>query len=1357
MRRILPSLLLVAGFLLGGFSGSRAENAVSAMPSPSVPGYFGQGVTLDPAAAMRVAEYRVHPERQGEAVLPMSVEPYTGPLKPRPVTPKEFYLNLLNVSNLNGIVVKFTEEAMIRWRDGKSYSKAGADIKPVSDFLARHPGIVMDRNDPLQAEELFDYWEANGERNTGQDLANLNNFYEFYVPENPDPLSLIKEVLEWDFVETAWYVPKWQLACADVAPTTPDWEASQDYLDPAPLGIDAQYAWAYHSTYGRGRASYWNIDVEASWTENHEDFPSSFSILMGGDHSWLGDHGDAVVGIIAACDNGYGMTGISSNIAPHAISWPWQTGFSDQDRWISAFNGAAGYLFAGEAYLIEIHYPGPDPGYSCDTICGNCGQFQYIPVEYWDNVFTAIQTHTANGIIVYEAAGNGQMNLDNAVYGNRFQRWFRDSGAILVGAGVPATRTSECWSNFGSRCDLQGWGSSVYSCGYGWLWAGSTAPDRSQWYTGSFGGTSSATPIVTGAGNILQGISQGKYGITLTPASVRSYLAATGTAWTGTRDVGERPNLASAINYIEPDVTYYYASGWSYPVTPRNTNGAGAGSCLITALDGNTSNTYLNVFGINSGRSPAADCTSTGVYSRYYLDSDLIYNISWGRISPGQGFVGNNIGPVTVRGGRHTMQWYMDPLDAFNEYSENNNTFTRQFVWSPLVMTPGIVYTRTVPPLKNWGSPAYYNGDGLRASGGWWLGIAVLPQTGNDVDLYSFNPAYTCSTGFDSPLRTSTYGSGYPDMILTNGNQVGYNPTRNYQAIRYSDSNAGDYRAEADTSRPAWYVPYDTTDYLPSTEIFDLYELYLIGGQQYFVGVTDITSTLDLKLSVYHRDSVEVPYSHYLWYANSASAGGNEYLIVTPAISGYYAAAVMKSTSDGWGVGGWYTFRVESPGMPNLSTTPVRSGWDAPLVVRHTNDAAANSAAYPTALQHDADCYFNAAWINNGTAQAPAGYWTQIGIDGQGLFDLYGNTLDPFASQVDINDGPWAGIRGGRHTIFMTVDLGNSLTESSEADNVFTSQYVWSPLPLSQGVGLGRFAPPDRGAGVYYNSDGFSFDPAVYYGSVVGVLPTGLSADYDMYVYSDYVGTNSGYSNFIGASAYGSCAIDYVFIPWRLEPTYNVYYPAAINWNGATDAMFVEAKDTQGRVSYTDSLHRSDSLMNDNILNPYEFWLNAGVPYLFNLHVLSGNADVELRLFRDSLTVYGRPSAVAAADAGVAGADEQLAFSPLVSDWYTLVVAKADCYSGGTIIWYELNFEPVVPPPVTDLVAEYWPSPEGVRLGWSHVNYPFSRRYVVYRSTVPNFVPADADSIGQTTDSTYIDVNPFAAVRNFYCVKVKPN
>ena len=51
-------------------------------------------------------------------------------------------------------------------------------------------------------------------------------------------------------------------------------------------------------------------------------------------------------------------------------------------------------------------------------------------------------------------------------------------------------------SNFGSRVDVQGWGDSVATLAYGDLLMANGSDSR-QWYTGSFSGTSSASPWPT--------------------------------------------------------------------------------------------------------------------------------------------------------------------------------------------------------------------------------------------------------------------------------------------------------------------------------------------------------------------------------------------------------------------------------------------------------------------------------------------------------------------------------------------------------------------------------------------------------------------------------------------------------------------------------------------------------------------------------------------------------------------------------------------------------------------------------------------------------------------------------------------
>ncbi len=213
------------------------------------------------------------------------------------------------------------------------------------------------------------------------------------------------------------------------------------------------------------------------------------------------NHGTAVLGEIIGHKNGYGITGIANEAKARMVSI-----FGNTTA--NAINIAASNLSRGDIILIELHAPGPDSGAVCEC---NCGQFEFIAMEFWQDNFDAIQAATANGIIVVEAAGNGSMNLDNAIYGGNSDRGVRDSGAILIGAATSSVpHNPTCWTNFGNRIDSYGWGENVRTTGYGDLFNG--GGDTNQYYTSFFSGTSSASPIVVGAAASLQGYVRAKIG-----------------------------------------------------------------------------------------------------------------------------------------------------------------------------------------------------------------------------------------------------------------------------------------------------------------------------------------------------------------------------------------------------------------------------------------------------------------------------------------------------------------------------------------------------------------------------------------------------------------------------------------------------------------------------------------------------------------------------------------------------------------------------------------------------------------------------------------------------------------------------
>jgi hypothetical protein len=135
-----------------------------------------------------------------------------------------------------------------------------------------------------------------------------------------------------------------------------------------------------------------------------------------------------------------------------------------------------------------------------------------------------------------------------------------------VGAGAPppgthgnnhgADRSRLDFSNWGAAVDVQGWGQEVTTAGYGDLQGG---VNEDLWYTESFSGTSSASPIVVGALGCLQGFARAFPMPILEPLEARSLLRRTGSAQQdepgrpATQRIGRRPDLRAALARMQSD------------------------------------------------------------------------------------------------------------------------------------------------------------------------------------------------------------------------------------------------------------------------------------------------------------------------------------------------------------------------------------------------------------------------------------------------------------------------------------------------------------------------------------------------------------------------------------------------------------------------------------------------------------------------------------------------------------------------------------------------------------------------------------------------------------------------------------
>jgi len=332
-----------------------------------------------------------------------------------------------------------------------------------------------------------------------------------------------------------------------------NFEPCQGYMHSPPNGIGAMEAWERYNARGKGITI---CDIEGNWNFNHEDLPRIRHIggQLINDIGWR-NHGTAVAGEMVSRPGRKGTVGIShqSRIYVHSA----MVG--------GIFNAAAAIVNAtsrlrkGDIILIELQARSPHTG-------------KYIAMQYWNDVFSAIRSAVAKGITVVEAAGNGDENFDKAIY--RDSGLQRDSGAIVVGAGIPPTnhmdyygneygfnrygnigvpRSRIFFSNYGKIVNVQAWGWHVTTCGYGDAQGGDS---ENNWYTHRFSGTSSASPIVTGAVACIQSYAKVRHGQPLTPRRVREILIRTGTPQQRGRGVplrqhiGPQPNLFRALSRV---------------------------------------------------------------------------------------------------------------------------------------------------------------------------------------------------------------------------------------------------------------------------------------------------------------------------------------------------------------------------------------------------------------------------------------------------------------------------------------------------------------------------------------------------------------------------------------------------------------------------------------------------------------------------------------------------------------------------------------------------------------------------------------------------------------------------------------
>jgi subtilisin family serine protease len=293
---------------------------------------------------------------------------------------------------------------------------------------------------------------------------------------------------------------------------TPSFIPLQKYLEKK-RGMNVHAAWDKGAT-GYG-ATVRHLDFGVY--KNHENL-SKITVINSRPESEDCDHGTASTGCIAATSGNFGVSGIAHNCQFYF----YDTGDIDK--------------------IVRDSQPGDIVGLDIQFQAGD----DLIPVidnkSWWDK----IKTLSDRGVTVILAAGNGGLDLSKRGVINDYG----DCGGILAGA---------CYHNTGRRCDFSNYGHStslvnswgdwsVCTTGYGDL---QNMAGNNRDYTDSYAGTSSATPLSVGAAAVMQGYAIRTYGTYYNNLDFRKIFSNTGYTEGVVDKIGTRPNLESALEYID--------------------------------------------------------------------------------------------------------------------------------------------------------------------------------------------------------------------------------------------------------------------------------------------------------------------------------------------------------------------------------------------------------------------------------------------------------------------------------------------------------------------------------------------------------------------------------------------------------------------------------------------------------------------------------------------------------------------------------------------------------------------------------------------------------------------------------------
>lgn len=356
----------------------------------------------------------------------------------------------------------------------------------------------------------------------------------------------------------------------------------------------------------------------------------------------------------------------------------------------------------------------------------------------------------------------------------------------------------------------------------------------------------------------------------------------------------------------------FVPAGWAAPLVPRNVNNSTNASVPLSATLPGNGNTYANRATNLTGDNAPANA------GRTFLDDSLLFGVTMGDNSAAGLWTTLNAGPYTVRGGRHTLRQEADDDNQVIESNENDNSWSNQWVWSPLATSFHVPLVRDFPPVQ--GTGVYPNADGFSFTRGpsfSWV-VAIAPLTlGDDYDLKVYSD-YTGSTaGFSTLLDGSAASNNGIDFVVGHYNGT---PTTVYAAVyRFLANNRDDYVIDASDAHLGGGSLVTTPTFifspvpLAANRLADVYEAYMNSGSTYYFSLRTLSGTTPIQFQIFP------PTNGATWYPGQgwASTPFNvpQTLQFTAINTGWHPIVVYRRSGTDAGTELVYDFRWSNSTM----------------------------------------------------------------------------------------------------------------------------------------------------------------------------------------------------------------------------------------------------------------------------------------------------------------------------------------------------------------------------------------------------------------------------------------------------------